>query len=258
MILVTTPTGHTGRHALGALLSTDNPIRVFVRDAQRLSPDVRRRVDVVEGDGRDPAALKRAVAGIDTAFYCTPQSPNPPELDAYYRSFAEPFAGAAKDAGVRRIVTISGGDDRAAPKGPGAALRMTEALLDAAIPNARHIRCGYFMENLLWQTVPLAVQGAFYLPLRPQVALPFVASADIGRAAGALLSDSYWTGTESIEAYGPESMTCPEAAQRLSHALDAQIRFESADPERWIHEMISHGLSSAMAIALRDMFVSVR
>lgn len=257
MNLVTTPTGNTGRHALSAMIVSGKPLRIFVRDAQKLSSDERARCEVVEGDGRDPTALARAMRGIDTAFYCTPQSPNPPQLEAYYRSFAEPFAAAAQAAGVRRVVSISGGDDRPDPRGPGAALRMTERILDAAIPNARHIRCGYFMENLVWQTAPLAFQGSFSLPLPPNIALPFVATADIGQAAGALLADDEWTGTTAVEAYGPERLTCMDAAQRLSEALNAPVRFVAADPARWQQEMISHGLSPAMAEALCDMFDAI-
>jgi uncharacterized protein YbjT (DUF2867 family) len=256
-VLLTTPTGNTGRHALTALLAAGRTVRVLVRDARKLAPEDAKRVEVIEGDGRDVAALEKALIGVDTAFYCTPQSANPPDLDSYYREFAEPFAAAAKVVGLRRVVSISGGDDLPEPKGPGGVLRMTENLLDAVIPNARHVRCGYFMENLLWQVAPLAFQGAFYLPVARATPLPFVAAADIGRAAGALLADDAWTGVQAVEAYGPQSLSCDAAADRLAEALSTPVRFEQADPARWVEEMIGHGLSPAMATSLRDMFDAI-
>lgn len=256
-ILLTTPTGNTGRHALVSLLRAGKAVRVLVRDARKLAPEDAARVEVVEGDGRDGTALAKALQGVDTAFYCTPQSPNPLDLDSYYRSFVEPFAAAAKVAGLRRVVSISGGDELPEPKGPGGVLRMAEGVLDSVIPDARHIRCGYFMENLLWQAAPLAFQGAFYLPVARDTPLPFVAAADIGDAAGRLLADDGWTGVRAVEAYGPQSLTCDAAAEILTQALAIPVRFERADPTPWMDEMVGHGLSPAMATSLRDMFDAI-
>ena len=47
MRVITTPTGQIGRQILARPLAADEPIRVIVRDASRLDPEVRERVEVV-------------------------------------------------------------------------------------------------------------------------------------------------------------------------------------------------------------------
>jgi uncharacterized protein YbjT (DUF2867 family) len=252
--LVTTPTGNTGRHVLATVREADPDVRVLVRDPARLGAAA--PADVVTGDLRDGQALTRALSDIDAAFFCVPQSPNPDDLLAYYASFAEPFAAAAREAGVARVVTISGGQDESGA-GPGLALRATERTPDTTGANARHIRCGYFMENLLWQAEAIAGAGLFSLPLDPEAPLAFVATRDIGVAAGQLLLDDGWSGVGVRTAYGPRKLVCREAAEILSEALGRPVRYVPAAREAWAAQLQGFGLSHAMAHALKDMFAAI-
>jgi len=166
MLLITTPTGHTGSHVLRAALAAAEPIRVLVRDATRLDPAAQSHCEVVEGDLRDAAILRRAMDGVDGVFFCVPQSADPDDVGAYYRSFADPFVHAARAAGIRRVVYISGGDGAGSGgRGPGLALSRVEQAINATGIAARHVRCGYFMENLSYQVQPIARAGLFALPI---------------------------------------------------------------------------------------------
>ena len=61
MLVITTPTGQIGRQVLDNLLTSEEKLRVIVRDPSALSAEVRQRVDVIAGshgdaevvDGRD-------------------------------------------------------------------------------------------------------------------------------------------------------------------------------------------------------------
>ena len=182
--LVTTPTGNTGRGVLATVMSADPSVRVLVRDRAKLADAP---ADVIEGDLREDASLAAALAGAETAFFCVPQSENPADLGAYFKSFAIPFAAAASASRLSRVVVISGGDDEGENTGPGKALRSNEDILANAIPSCRFVRCGYFMENLLWQVQTIAHAGFFTLPVAPDVPMAFVAADDIGAASGRLM-----------------------------------------------------------------------
>jgi uncharacterized protein YbjT (DUF2867 family) len=78
MIVVTTPTGQIGQHVVRDLLAGDTAIRLIVRDAARLSPDVRERVQVVEGSHGEPQVIDRALDGAEALFWVAPPDTNRP------------------------------------------------------------------------------------------------------------------------------------------------------------------------------------
>ena len=122
MIVVTTPTGNIGRHVVRHLLDAGEMLRLIVRDPSKLPPEVRKRVEVVEGSHGDAAVVDRAFQGADAVFWlCPPVRTTTP--DAQTVEFTRPAAGAIRLHGVLRIVaaTTLGGAVR--PGRTGAAWR---------------------------------------------------------------------------------------------------------------------------------------
>ena len=227
MLVITTPTGNTGRHVLQTLLEQGESVRIFLRDPARLDASTQERCEVVQGDLGNPADLMRALEGAEGVFFCVPQSPNPKDIRAYYRSFAAPFAKAAQAAGLQRIVAISGGDGSGSGfKGVGQALCEVEQTIAVTGIPARYLRCGYFMENFFWMIQSIAHAGLFSLPVAGNVPIPFVAACDIGRAAARLLLDRSWSGQDGIAAHGPTSLSCDQAAQIVSEVLGFPVRYQ--------------------------------
>ena len=60
MIVVTAPTGQIGSKLIPMLLNAEQPVRVIVRDPGRLSPEVRDRVEIVQGSHCNAAVVKEA------------------------------------------------------------------------------------------------------------------------------------------------------------------------------------------------------
>ncbi|WP_424951076.1 NmrA family NAD(P)-binding protein [Deinococcus sp.] len=257
MLLITTPTGNTGRAVLQAVLEAGETPRVLVRDPSRLSPETLSRIEVVQGDMHDPRDLERSLNGIEGAFFCVPQSPDPEDLSAYYRSFTEPFARAARTAGLGRLVSISGGDDQEDNRGPGRQLRESEEILNTSGASVRFVRCGYFMEQFLWRMYGVVQSGVFALPIAPSVPIPFVAAQDIGRGAAALLLDRTWTGRDTVAAHGPERLTCNQAAQVASEVLGRPVQFRSITAQQYAASLTPHGVSDAMGQSLGEMFEAI-
>jgi uncharacterized protein YbjT (DUF2867 family) len=165
-------------------------------------------------------------------------------------------AGRSRSEGAAHR-DISGGDAHSGSRGPGAALQANERILEQTGASVRYLRCGYFMENRLWQAQALAHGGIFSLPLVPDVPLAFVAAADIGAHAGKLLLEGAWHGVASHEVFGPGPLSCAAAAEVLSDALGRTVRYVPADSNAWARQMRGHGLSAAMTQALVEMFEDI-
>ncbi len=99
-ILLTGATGNTGRVVAQRLLQGEQPFVAMARSERRMRELKAAGIDAIHGDFDDPASLRAALRGIDSAYLvCTPDE----RLVA--REVA--FIRAAKQAGVRRIVKCS-------------------------------------------------------------------------------------------------------------------------------------------------------
>ena len=257
MLVITTPTGNTGRYVLQFALKQGESVRVFVRDPSRLDALTHERCEVVQGDLRHPADLARALEGAEGVFFCVPQSPNPEDVRAYYHSFAAPFAKAAKAASVQRVVAISGGNGSSGFQGIGQALREVEQAIAATDIAARYVRCGYFMENFFWMIQPIVRAGIFSLPVASDVLIPFVAACDIGETAARLLLDRAWSSQEGIAAHGPTPLSCNTAAKIASQVLGFPIRYQPVNGADYKASLSVHGVSEALSQSLVEMFEAI-
>jgi NADH dehydrogenase len=114
MILITGATGYIGRHLVARLVENGERPRVLVRDPRRaagiLPAD---KVEFVQGDTTNPTSLEAAVQGIDTIVHTAfitadhKQSAGNQYEETNVQGTAN-LIKAAKAAGVRRIIEISG------------------------------------------------------------------------------------------------------------------------------------------------------
>jgi len=108
-ILVTGATGYIGGRLVPRLLEAGHEVRVLVRDVGRLR-DVpwAARVEAVEGDLDDTAAVERAVDGQQIVYYLVHSMASTGDFEATEKRIAQRMARAAKSAGVERIVYLGG------------------------------------------------------------------------------------------------------------------------------------------------------
>lgn len=105
---MTGATGYIGRRLSQRLVEEDLDLRLFVRDPRKVRESVMPKVDIVEGSTFDVESLRRAVEGVDVAYYLIHSVGASEDFERLDRLSAQNFLDACVDAGVKRIVYLGG------------------------------------------------------------------------------------------------------------------------------------------------------
>jgi uncharacterized protein YbjT (DUF2867 family) len=108
VILVTGGSGFVGGHVVHELRGRDLPVRCLVRDARKAPQLTAWGCELVEGDITDPAAVRRAVSGVDTVVHLVAiRQGKEEQFRRVMVDGTRDLLAAAKEAGVRRFVHMS-------------------------------------------------------------------------------------------------------------------------------------------------------
>jgi uncharacterized protein YbjT (DUF2867 family) len=247
-ILVTTPTGQVGQRILRELIAPEFAVRTIVRDPARLPEDLCGAVEVIRGSTDDVATLRRALQGVEAMFWCVPGvSPAETNEAGHHERFTLAVAEALRTVRIPRVVTIStGGNELARNRGCFSDLQAMEDILNQSGSALRHLRCGVFMEHLLWQAEAIIQHGVFSLPVPGHVRIPLVAVTDVADVALRWLVRD-WKGVASISVRGPEDLTGHQAATILEQVLERPVVYREASANHFVLSLVGHGLSIAQA-----------
>src|ERR1700682_4479066 len=211
MILVAGGTGMLGTKVVGLLRQRQLEVRVLTRDRGRAADLASAGVDVVEGDVGDPAAVRRAVDGVDTVvsaihgFAGPNNTGTPATVD---RDGNHNLIEAALEAGVKHLVLLSVRD--ASPDHPMDLMRMkyaAEEELKASGLAWTIIRPGPYME--LWcylLGLPLLEKGKTQVVEHAANRISWVSATDVARFVELSVVDPEMRG-HVIELGGPENLT---------------------------------------------------
>ena len=140
LVVVTGANGFVGRHVVSRLAQAGYPLRALVRDSSRYSPPP--EVTIAEADLVRAETLTGALEGAGTVIHCAALTANlkEPYPGAYQNVNGlgtENLAVAAKAAGVRRLVVVSGLGTQPAAAGTYMATRwaLEEAVRKSGIPH---------------------------------------------------------------------------------------------------------------------------
>lgn len=219
-ILVTGATASVGRLLVDELVAAGAPVRALTNDPVRAA--LPSGVEVARGYLGRPGTLPAALAGIDTVYL----APLPAYVDDFVR--------CAQDAGVRRVVVLSG--EPAEYEAQGDPARWHYYRLERAIEAGgfawTFLRPGQFMNNTLGWAPSIKADGVVRAPYAKAVQTP-IDLADIAAVARvALLSERY--SGQKIMMSGPEGLTPPEQVALISAAIGREIRFEEQTPSSYL------------------------
>ena len=258
MIVITAPTAQIGGRVLDRVLKGDEPVRVVVRDPARLAPEIRERVEIVQGSHSEADVVDRAFAGADAVFWLVPADRNAVSADAAYSGFAQPGTEALGTHGVRHVVGVSALGRGTAVADRAGHVTATLAMDDLIAKTGVHYRAlanGSFMDNSLRDVRSFKTQGTFGLPIAGDRRLPLVATRDIGDVAADLLLDRDWTGVEEIPLLGPQDLSPDEMAAIISDVLGTPVGYRQISGGT-LREAAAGFSSAAMAQALVDMMLA--
>ena len=112
LILLTGASGYVGGRLLRALHDRGRRVRCLARKPEFLRPRVAAGTEIVQGDVLDRASLRRALEGVDIAYYLVHSMGTAGSFEEKDREGAANFGAAARDAGMRGIIYLGGlGDD---------------------------------------------------------------------------------------------------------------------------------------------------
>ncbi len=256
MYVVIGATGHTGNVVAEKLLANREKVRVVGRDERRLERFKQKGAEAFVGDAADGSAMSRAFSGAEAAYLMLPPNISSPNVLAYQQRVSEALAAALENNGVRHAVVLSSyGADKAEKTGPVVGLHTLEKKLDA-IPglNVLFIRAGYFMENILPQVNVIPSVGSLAGPVRSDLALPMIATRDIGAFAAEALSRRDFQGKQRRELLGARDVTYTQVAKVVGAAIGkpdlAYKQFPAAQLKPALTQM---GMSPNMADLLLEM-----
>jgi uncharacterized protein YbjT (DUF2867 family) len=259
---VTTPTGNVGSHVVRMLCQAGVRPRLLLRDPDRLDAELRDRVELAIGDQRDAGYVAEATRGADAVFWVHPDDWSHPDPVADAERTGEGLAAAMRENGIARVVFQSSiGAERRHGVGFIDGLARIEQRLDAARDETGaallHLRCGYFMTNLLHELDGL--RAGRLTTIRPlEEPMPWVDPRDIATVAATRLLAGDWTGRQVQGVHGPADLTWTEVAATLSSVLGVPIEAQRISDDEERAALRASGMSEVAVEGVLGMGIGTR
>ncbi|HUJ89729.1 MAG TPA: NAD(P)H-binding protein, partial [Syntrophorhabdales bacterium] len=257
MITILGATGNVGGKIAAILAKKNEPIRVISRSADRLRRLASKTVTAFVGDVRETEFLVKAFTDVDAVFVLIPPNPTAPEFMRYADTIGQSIARALKIAKVKHVVFLSsiGAELADEATGPIKGLHNMEELLNRIKGlHVRHMRAGYFMENLLWNIELIRSKGITGSAVRGDVKLAMIATKDIAEYAAERLTKLDFTGSSAHYLLGERDLTLIEASgiigSKISKSGLPYIMFPYDEAEK---AMVAMGLSPDMSRTYVEM-----
>jgi len=247
MITVLGASGNTGGRVVRRLREAGETVRAVGRDTARLADAAAHGAEPRAADITDRAALTAALRGADAAYVLMPLDVSPPGYRAQQEQVGTAIAAALADAGVPRVVALSSlGAERERGTGFLETLHEQEQRLAALDARVLFLRPGLFFESFLPSLDAMLATGVHHDTIDRELALPMVATADVGDAAAVALRDPDSAGVHEL--LGPEDLTVPDAVARLGAALGRPgLRYERPPEEVMRAVLVEVGLPADLA-----------
>lgn len=229
LVLVTGATGYIGGRLVTHLLEVGYRVRVFARQADRLRdyPWIS-KVEVIEGDANDVAALDKALKSVDIAYYMLHALNLTDDFEKEEKVLAEKFAKSALKNKLKRIVYLGGIITKGQELSPHLASRaLTGEILRASGVPTIELRAGvvigsgsasFEMLRYLTERLPIMTTPKWVLNQIQPIAIRDVLRYLVGAAA----IDKKING--AFDVAGPDLFTYAEMMQQYAEAAGLRRR----------------------------------
>jgi uncharacterized protein YbjT (DUF2867 family) len=256
MFLVMGITGKVGGATAEHLLARGRQVRALVRNREKASSWANRGVELVDGDWNEPAAIARALKGVEGAFVMLPAvwapSPDYKEAKGVIANYVEALTKAAPP----QLVALSSmGANRTSGLGMITAL----SLLEQGFRNLRSpvtfVRAGGFFENFLYglQVAQGGTLPVTYNPTNRKSTM--VATNDIGAEVATLLTGPAWSGRRVVEL--GSMVSADEVAEQLGDVLTLDVKAVAVPRAGWAEAFEQFGIPKGRTGPAEEMFEAV-
>ena len=226
-------TGQIGSVIGRTLRAAKQPVRAVVRDAGKGQLWADRGCEIALANIEDTASLTTAFRGAEGVFVLVPPNFDPAPEFPEARAIAAALRTALDAAPPARVVYLSTIGAQARQSNLLTQHTIIEATISELPTPITFLRPAWFMENSSWDVAPARRRGVIPSFLQPlDKAVPMVATADIGKAAAALLQET-WSGHRVVELEGPRRVTPNEIAATFAKLLGSSVRMEVVPRESW-------------------------
>lgn len=245
LVAVTGVTGDVGGKTLELLREAGVPVRGIVRRPAQAQALADRGIEARVADLGDRAATTRALEGVDQLFLVTAATPQQEE-------HGTTAVLGARDAGVRAVVHLSGGD--AAEHSPvpwASAIWRIDRVVRSSGLAWTILHPSGFMTNLE-SSAPAIRRGLFPQTMGRGV-IGWIDTADIARVATAVLVDGEHDGAEPVLT-GPALLDGRGVARELSVGLGRRVRYVHLPSRVFATVLRATGMPGWQAEGLRQQF----
>lgn len=221
MYVITGATGNIGSKVADILLAKGEKVRVIGRSATKLQRFVDKGAEAAVGDLKDAAFVTGALTGATAVFAMIPPDLAAEDFRAYQNEIGANLATGIKNAGVKHVVNLSSqGAELAEGTGPILGLHDQEKRLNGLSGvNVLHLRCTYFMENLL-SNIPLINQkGIAGSAVRGDQKFALIATRDIAAHVAERLVRRDFEGKKVQDLLGQRDLTLNEATAIIGRKI---------------------------------------
>lgn len=234
----TTPTGPTTFAVIGATGKTGRRVADLLEHhghaVRRLARGTSPRFDWTRPDG-----WAQALRGVDRLYVTYVPDLAAPGADAMITR----LTGAARTAGVQRVVLLSG-------RGEQGARRCEDIVLASGIP-ATVVSAGWFTQNFTEGALSGALETGVLALAAGAVREPFVDVHDVAAVVAEALTGEGHAGRR-YEVTGPQSLTLTEVAALLTEITGHDIRYVPMGFDEF-HAAVAAEAGSETATLLTDL-----
>lgn len=260
MYAITGATGNIGSKTAGILLAKGETVRVIGRDDAKLKMFVRKGADAAVGDLKDTAFLTKAFTGVNAVFAMIPPDYTAADFRVYQNEVGASIANAIIRSGVKYVVNLSSqGAELPAGTGPILGLHDQEERLNA-LPgvNVLHLRCTYFMENLLTNIPLIHQRGIAGSAVRGDQRFAMIATRDIAARVAEYLLGCDFKGKVVKDLLGQRDLTLGEAFSVIGRKIGwPDLKYVQFPYDEAAKGMVAMGISPDMSRLIVEMSTAI-
>ncbi len=219
--VITGGAGHISKPLAEKLLSEGHDVTVISRHAKNVAELTAKGAKTAIGSVEDVLFLTQTFAGADAVYTMVPPNMEAPDWKGFIGKIGDNYAQAIKANGIKYVVNLSSiGAHLADGCGPVSGLYRAEAALNELNSvHIKHLRPGYFYDNLLGNTAMaknLGIIGANFGG--PNLRIVMSDTSDIAEIAAQELLTLGFSG-HSVRYIASDERTTDEIAKALGTAI---------------------------------------